>query len=109
MRVENHRPFRFRRHQLAEYHRSPPGDWQQVRFDPARFQHLHQMRCVLLNVRRVAGNIRNRKELSQFSNDAVLILHPVFPHCLRHLRRRWWSWFLRDRRVRQGGNQQRDR
>ncbi len=109
VRVENHRAFGFRRNQFPKNYRPAPADGEQMRFDAPRLQHLHQMRRVFLDVRRVARNVGDRKKFAKFPDDAVFILHPVFAHCLRDLRRRRRSWLLRESRGRQKSNQQSNR
>ena len=88
VRVKDHRALGFRRNQLAENYRPAPADGKQVRFDSARLEHFDQVRRVLLNIRRIAGHVRNRQEFHQLTDDAVFIGQAVFAHFLRDLRRR---------------------
>ena len=50
MRVENDRALRLGRNQFSEHHWPASGNRQQVRFDSSRFQHLHKMRGIFLDV-----------------------------------------------------------
>ena len=85
MCIKSHRAFRFRRDQLAENHWPAPADGEQMRFDPTRFEHLDQMRRILLDVRCVAGNVGDRQEFAQLADDAVLVVHPIVAHFLSNL------------------------
>ena len=80
-----------------------------MRFNPASFKHLDQMRRVFLDVGSVAGNIGDREEFAQLADNAVFVSHAIVAHFLRDLCRRRRRRLLRQRAARQKGHQQRDR
>src|SRR2546427_4688790 len=100
MRVKNHRALCFGRNQFAEHHRSAPRDRQQMSFNSTCLERPNQMRCVLLNVGSVTGNIGDGKEFAEFAHDAFLIRHAIVANFPRDLCRRWWSRLLRHCRKR---------
>ena len=99
---------RFRRNQFAVDYWPASADRQQVRFDPPRLQHLRQVSGIFLDVRHVTRNVGDRKEFTQLSYDALLIVHPIFANFLRDLRRRRSSLLLRERLGGKNRNQQSD-
>src|SRR5258708_39153224 len=79
-----------------------------MRFDAPRLQHLHQMRGVLLDIRRIAGYVGYREKFAQLADDAILVVHPVVADFLRDLRRRRRSGLLREHLRRKKREQQRN-
>ncbi len=100
VRIKNHRALRIRRVQFPKNHRPAPGNRQRMRLDSPRLQHFHQVRGILLNIFRIARQVRYRQKFRQLSNDAVFIVHTIVPHRLSNLRGRKRG--LRNRLLREG-------
>ena len=75
--VENHGSRRSFGIEFSKDHGSAPFDRQEMRFDATRFEHFLQAAGVFLDIRRVAGDIGDGKELAQFAQNAVFIRQAV--------------------------------